>query len=104
MTKADDVSTEDLRDNLIELRKDFKELLNTVERLAATQADGVSRQVRDGLKTYADKGEEMFSKASEQAERVYGDLHETVERNPLTAMMIALGLGFLIGIVTRSKS
>jgi ElaB/YqjD/DUF883 family membrane-anchored ribosome-binding protein len=104
MSKADDISTEDLRENLIELRKDFKALLSTVERLAASQSEEVTSQIRDGLKTYAEKGEAIFGKASEQAERVYGDLHDTVERNPLSAMMIALGLGFVIGILTRSKS
>jgi Bacterial protein of unknown function (DUF883). len=104
MAKADEVSTEDLRENFLELRKDFKDLLTTVERLAAAQADGVSSQVREGLRGYTDKGEEMFGLAREQAERVYDDLHETVERNPLTAMLIALGLGFLIGILTRPRS
>lgn len=103
MTKADDISTEDLRENLVELRKDFKALLNTVERLAAAQAEGVSSQVREGLKSYADKGEALYGTASKQAERVYGELHESVERNPMSAMMIALGLGYLIGIMTRPK-
>lgn len=104
MAKAEDISTEDLRENLVELRRDFKELLTTVERLAAAQAAGVSDQVREGLQGYADKGEEMFGLAREHAERAYDDLHDTVERNPLTAMMIALGLGFVIGMLTRNRS
>jgi ElaB/YqjD/DUF883 family membrane-anchored ribosome-binding protein len=104
MAKADDISTEDLRENLLELRRDFKELLNTVERLAAAQAEDVSGHLREGLRTYADRGEEALGAAREHAEQFYDDLHETVERNPLTAMMIALGLGFLIGLLTRSRS
>lgn len=104
MAKAEDISTEDLRENLVELRRDFKELLTTVERLAAAQAAVVSDQVREGLQGYADKGEEMFGLAREHAERAYDDLHDTVERNPLTAMMIALGLGFVIGMLTRNRS
>lgn len=103
MTKADEPSVEDLRDNLVELRKDFKALLTTVERLAESQAQDVSNQVREGLKTYADKGEALYGSASKKAERVYGELHESVERNPMSAMMIALGLGYLIGVMTRSK-
>jgi ElaB/YqjD/DUF883 family membrane-anchored ribosome-binding protein len=101
---SDDATTEDLRENLVELRKDFKELLSTVEKLAATQATNVSDHLHDGLRTYIDKGEEVFGHAREQAERVYDDLHETVERNPLAAMMIALGLGFIIGLLTRHRS
>ena len=104
MAKADEISTEDLRENLVELRKDFKELLTTVERLAAAQAGDVSSHLREGLQGYAEKGEEMFGLAREHAERAYEDLHDTVERNPLTALMIALGLGFLIGLITRSRS
>ena len=101
---ADDATTEELRENLAELRKDFKELISTVERLAASQADGAASHLRDGLRNYTDRGEELLGQARDHAERVYDDLHETVERNPLTALMIALGLGFLIGILTRSRS
>lgn len=101
---SEDATTEDLRENLIELRKDFKDLLSTVEKLAASQADNVQGHLREGLRTYMDKGEEAFGHAREQAERMYDDLHETVERNPLTAMMIALGLGFVIGLLTRHRS
>lgn len=101
---TDDATTEDLRQNLVELRSDFKELLSTVEKLAAAQAAGVSSQVREGLRTYMDKSEEALGHAREQAERLYDDFHETVERNPMTAIMVALGLGFIIGLLTRSRS
>ena len=101
---SDDASVDELRENILELRKDFKDLLGTVEKLAVGRAEGVSDRLRDGVGAYVDKGEEVFGQARDQAERIYEDLHETVERNPLTAIMIALGLGFLIGIVTRSRS
>lgn len=101
MAKADEPSVDDLRENLVELRKDFKTLLTTVERLAESQAQDVTNQLREGLKAYADKGEALYGTASKQAERVFGELHESVERNPMSAMLIALGLGYLIGVMTR---
>ncbi len=99
---ADDASAEELREHINDLRKDFKELLGTVEKLASAQAEGVSNQLRDGLRSYVGRGEDALDTVREQAERVYDDLHETVERNPMTAIMIALGIGFVVGIATRS--
>lgn len=103
MAKTDDVTTDDLRDNVVELRKDLKQLMTTVERLALAQAGGVSNKLRDEWRTYADKGEEVLGSAREHAERAYDDLNQSVARNPLAAILIALGLGFLIGMITRSK-
>lgn len=98
---TDDASTEDLKENLAELRSDFKALMTTVERLAAAQAEGISSHLRENLRTYVGKGEEALGQARQQAERVYEDVHETIERNPLTAVLIALGLGFILGLLTR---
>jgi ElaB/YqjD/DUF883 family membrane-anchored ribosome-binding protein len=101
---TDDATAEELRDQLVELRKDFKDLLSTVEKLAKTQADGVGSHLRDGLHDYMERGEEVLGQARERAEHLYEDIHETIERNPLTAILVALGLGFLLGILTRPRS
>lgn len=101
---SDEATAEELRENIAELRKDFKDLLTTVERLAVTQADGVATHLREGLHDYVERGEEALDQVRERAEHLYEDLHETVERNPLTALLIALGLGFLIGLLTRPRS
>jgi ElaB/YqjD/DUF883 family membrane-anchored ribosome-binding protein len=101
---SDDASAEELREQLMDLRNDFKDLMGTVEKLAKNQADGVASHLRDGLQDYVERGEEVLGQARERAEHLYEDLHETVERNPLTALLIALGLGFLIGLLTRSRS
>ncbi len=100
---VDDASAEELREHINDLRKDFKDLLGTVEKLAANQAAGVTDHVRDGLRSYVGKGEDALDTVREQAERVYDDVYDTVERNPMTAVMIALGVGFVVGIATRSK-
>jgi ElaB/YqjD/DUF883 family membrane-anchored ribosome-binding protein len=101
---TDDATADELRDQLVELRNDFKDLLTTVEKLAKNQADGVATHLRDGLHDYVERGEEALDHAREQAEHLYEGFHETVERNPLTALMIALGLGFIIGLLTRPRS
>lgn len=100
---SDDASAEELREHISDLRKDFRELLGTVEKLASSQAAGVSEHLRDGLRNYVGKGEDALDTVRDQAERVYDDVYETVERNPMTAVMIALGVGFVVGIVSRSR-
>jgi ElaB/YqjD/DUF883 family membrane-anchored ribosome-binding protein len=100
---ADDLSAEELREHINELRKDFKDLLGTVEKLAKAQADGVSKQVHEGLRSYIGKGEDAFDTVRDQAERVYEDVPDTVERNPMAAIMVALGVGFIVGMATRVR-
>lgn len=101
---SDDATADELREQLTELRNDFNDLIGTVEKLAKNQADGVATHLRGGLHDYVERGEEALDHAREQAEHLYEGFHETVERNPLTALMIALGLGFIIGLLTRPRS
>jgi ElaB/YqjD/DUF883 family membrane-anchored ribosome-binding protein len=45
----------------------------------------------------------QFSRAQDMAVDAYDEAHAAMRRNPLTAVLIALGLGFLFGVVSASR-
>jgi ElaB/YqjD/DUF883 family membrane-anchored ribosome-binding protein len=41
--------------------------------------------------------------AQERVQSAQADLESSIERNPMTAVFVALGIGFVIGLMTRSR-
>ena len=72
-----------MESNLVEqiesLRSGIQDLSSTVERIA----------------------KEQMHRARSKATEALSDAEEAVQRNPLAVVVIALGLGFLIGVFTR---
>jgi len=93
---------EDTKEELAELRSQFEHLADTVQSMAASRSADIRAAVRDGLKSLGEHGGDAFAHARDTAERVASDTQETISRNPLTAVLIALGVGLVLGLVTRS--
>ena len=45
----------------------------------------------------------QFGRAQDMAVDAYDEAHAAMRRNPLTAVLIALGVGFLFGIVSGGR-
>ena len=45
----------------------------------------------------------QFGRAQDMAVDAYDEAHAAMRRNPLIAVLIALGLGFLFGVVSASR-
>ena len=69
----------DLAEQIETLRSGIQNLSSTVERIA----------------------KEQFPRAHSRATEALNDAEEAVKRNPLVVVAIALGLGLLIGVLTR---
>ena len=68
-----------LEEQIASLRSGIQTLSSTVERIA----------------------QEQFPRARSTAKDALNDAEEALKRNPLVFIAIALGLGFLIGVLTR---
>ena len=79
------------------LRKDLADLGTTVRALAQAKSVSAQRAVRDTTEEIARRGQEL-------AEEKYSDFEATVRRHPLTAVAVALGLGYLAGLLSRDRS
>ncbi|MBB3770713.1 ElaB/YqjD/DUF883 family membrane-anchored ribosome-binding protein [Angulomicrobium tetraedrale] len=100
--------------DLAVLRADVARLAETLTTLAKVQgeaaADAVASRVRQGKEkaeaTAADlmeEGADAYQEAKERASQFGGEVTATIERNPLGAVAAALGVGFLLGLITRGR-
>ena len=111
----------DLSADFSALRDDLRKLTNVVSDLATDQADntrssffGAVDKARDRFADTADRARGHFSNtadvvaghASTATDRVRGagaEIESRIEKNPLTAVMIAIVGGLLIGALSRSR-
>jgi ElaB/YqjD/DUF883 family membrane-anchored ribosome-binding protein len=105
---------DDIVQHLERLRADFVTLSETVTRLASESAASAQSQVRDsanravrgasaaGSQIYKDTvtiGQDAMNTASAAT----GQLEKEIARNPMTAVLAALGVGFAIGLLSHRR-
>jgi ElaB/YqjD/DUF883 family membrane-anchored ribosome-binding protein len=61
----------------------------------------MNEDIDDDARETVGHAEESVEAAGEQAEEQIGALSEAIREQPLTALLIALGLGFLLGRLMR---
>lgn len=77
---------QEIAEHLARLRKDLDNLVGSIGRTGTHQADHLREQA-DHLR--------------EQVTDALGAVGNAVKRDPLTSLAIALGIGFLLGILLR---
>ena len=74
---------------------------------AGRQAVEAAQSVADDVTDFADdlsrKAGKQFSRAQDAAVDAYDAAHAAVRRDPLTALAIALGAGFLFGVLFATR-
>jgi ElaB/YqjD/DUF883 family membrane-anchored ribosome-binding protein len=92
------------------LRRDLNSLKDTVAKFishAGGEAEKSAREFTSNMagqaSDLADKGVELASGAREQATIFASDLEQTVRRNPLGAMFVAVMVGGFIGLMARRR-
>jgi ElaB/YqjD/DUF883 family membrane-anchored ribosome-binding protein len=108
-------SEKDLADTLDRIRADLAALSGTVTQLV-TDTAGIQKTLKQKVNSAAkqagaagealvsdamEMGEEALNVASRTASAALGNVEGQIVRNPMAAVAVALGLGFVIGIVTR---
>lgn len=83
-------------------------------RQAADKARSMAEDAGDAAERFSDKAGAQFAKAQDRAQTMaadaqdmaidaYDEAHAAVRRNPLAAIGIALGIGFLFGALTTAR-
>ena len=82
----------------------FKRAANSpLGRQAAETAKAVGEDVTDFAEDLSRKASKQFARAQDVAGDVYDSAHAAVRRDPVTALAIALGIGFLFGVVVSTR-
>lgn len=90
-------------DDLAELRRDLAKLTETVSNLVSNQAGHARSTVTDAAAGIYDSGAEALRYAEDQARTARDDIVRTIERNPMTAVAAALGVGMILGMMNRGR-
>jgi ElaB/YqjD/DUF883 family membrane-anchored ribosome-binding protein len=72
-------------------------------RQAQETAKSMGEDVSDFASDMSRKAGEQLGRAQDMTVDAFDEAHAAVRRNPLTAIAIALGLGFLFGMVAASR-
>jgi ElaB/YqjD/DUF883 family membrane-anchored ribosome-binding protein len=103
----------DFQDDLAAIRADISVLTDTVGKLASEAVKAQAAFTKDAKKTakrVGGLGEEMWAEtqqlgsdtaeaAGDAAQAGMATLERQIKQNPVSAVLIALGIGFIVGIV-----
>ena len=113
-----DTRMSDVRDDLAAVRNDLARLADTVSNMVSGQSRAASRAARNNAQGMMDQARGQFyarandvSKmgnmfASEARDRLHNanvEIESRIERNPITAVLIAAGVGLVLGLMSRSR-
>lgn len=94
---------EAVKADLAQLRGDMTDLLKAVKEQNEQRVQNKANQAREGVKTAFDEGVDTLSRGYEQVraqsrERV-DDAEQVLSNHPLTSVMAAFGIGFVVAKV-----
>jgi ElaB/YqjD/DUF883 family membrane-anchored ribosome-binding protein len=74
-------------------------------KLGDEQAEGTAEQAGEQLKVLgrdaAERASQALGQAQDMAVQQYGELERAIRRNPTQAVLIAGGIGFVVGLFVR---
>ncbi|WP_339761977.1 DUF883 domain-containing protein [uncultured Sulfitobacter sp.] len=93
---AKDVTVEDLSVQISILKDDIAALTSSVSTYGKTATRDAANQAKTAAHDYADLGKAKAAEAQQNAE-------DFIRTQPATAMGIAAGVGFLIGLIAARR-
>jgi ElaB/YqjD/DUF883 family membrane-anchored ribosome-binding protein len=94
-------SEEDLEDQIERLQDDVKAIMKSLQRMGAEKVtEGQARAKRE-YANLVQAGEGMLENVQDEFGQVEKQIKDTIRAKPLTAVLSAVGIGFLIAVLTR---
>ncbi len=103
MTKPIDEATQDFTADLAALRDDITKLTLSVTDLVRSQATSTADTMLSAVDTARRRVSDSAIDAQDRVTALTSDLETAIERNPLTAIGVAVGAGILIGLLSRPR-
>jgi len=96
-----DIEQAALEDQIAQLQSDLKGIATTLARLTEQRASEVRHEAEAGVNHLVRQGQHAIDEVSEQASALETSLKQTVREKPLTSIAGAVGIGFLLALLTR---
>jgi ElaB/YqjD/DUF883 family membrane-anchored ribosome-binding protein len=104
MTEAKIKETAAVSEEIAVLKQDISRLTAAVADLVKLEANQARSKVEDVVVDLYNEGRNALGEAGTRAKGLSDDLNRTIERNPTTSVLTALGIGLIIGLLSRSRS
>lgn len=92
---------DDLEAQISRLQDDIKSIAATLTRLTEKRANEVKSEAEAGVSSLVHQGRQVVDNMGDQANAIEAQLKRTVREKPLTAVLGAAGIGFLIALLSR---
>lgn len=102
--KPVDEASQDLTADLAALRDDIAKLSASVSEFIHTQTASTANSVSNAVGNARQKISETARKAQDQVTSTSSELEASIERNPLSAVLIAMVAGLLVGLLSRGRT
>src|SRR5437016_5648242 len=94
-------STEDLEQQVARLQDDLKSITATLARLGNQKVSEVRDNAEGQYKSLVRSGQHVVDDLGSQAGALEDQLKQTIREKPLTAVATAVGVGFVIALLTQ---
>lgn len=97
-----DVNMQTISSDVAELKRELSRLSALVGDIAEKRYGQFRAQAMDTAQDYVDRGMALKDEAYERATAMEREVEKTIRERPIVAVAIAAGMGYLIGLVSRS--
>ena len=91
----------DLEDQIEQLQDDVRAIAKSLTRLGEDKVKEAQRYAKGEYKNLLHQGQSVASDVTDEFEAVEKQIKDTIRARPLTAMASAIGIGFLLAVLTR---
>ncbi|WP_224825074.1 YqjD family protein [Cognatishimia sp. MH4019] len=101
--KAKSPNTGDLAEQINTIKSDIAELTSLMAEMGTAKTEDAKEKVRERVEQARDVGAAQLADAQVKAQKLGAEANDFVTRQPATALGIAAGVGFLIGMLGSRK-
>src|SRR5688572_12806160 len=91
----------ELEDQIEQLQDDVRAIAKSLTRLGEDKVKEAQRYARGEYKNLLHQGQSVAGDVTDEFEAVEKQIKDTIRARPLTAMASAIGIGFLLAVLTR---
>ncbi len=96
-------TVEDLEKKIDVLQQDIGELTGLMAEMGKAQAAKLSDEAEAQARKFREKGEQAAAEAKAQVEHLQSNANDFIRTQPATAIGMAAGLGFLVGMLMTRR-
>lgn len=96
-----ETTTEDLQAQVEQLKEDIAAIAETLASLGSQTVRDARRAAKHTYRSAYMQGEDVIDDLKTKAEDVEAQLCATVREKPITSLATALGIGYLLALLTR---